>query len=211
MNPRSIRDYADTIHPHYLAASRSEKSRILAEFCRVTGYHRKSAIRLLHHAPPPRRRSPRAGASRTSSAPRPRRCARTSRSAPSASGPTSALAPCRRISCSTAGREHLGRASTSPGSSRSMWRRAGRVSGDLGPMAWRGSARPSTRSANASPSRCVSSTLTTATSSWITSSCPGAAGRHPPHPRSPLWEKRPGPSSAARAITSGRRVTSLSQ
>ena len=78
MNPRSIRDYADTIHPHYLAASRSEKSRILAEFCRVTGYHRKSAIRLLHHAPPPRRRSPRAGASRTSSAPRPRRCARTS-------------------------------------------------------------------------------------------------------------------------------------
>src|SRR3972149_5362869 len=58
MNPRSIRDYADTIHPHYLAASRSEKSRILAEFCRVTGYHRKSAIRLLHHAPPPRPRPP---------------------------------------------------------------------------------------------------------------------------------------------------------
>ena len=32
---------------HYTGAPRTEKSRLLDEFTRVTGYHRKSAVRLL--------------------------------------------------------------------------------------------------------------------------------------------------------------------
>jgi len=50
---RSIRDYADAIRGRYHKASRSEKAIVLEEFCRTTGYHRKSAIRLLRHAPRP--------------------------------------------------------------------------------------------------------------------------------------------------------------
>jgi hypothetical protein len=52
------------IHPRYQHASRLEKQRILDEFCKVTRYHRKSALRLLNGAPParapraPRRRPP---------------------------------------------------------------------------------------------------------------------------------------------------------
>ncbi|MDR7591660.1 MAG: transposase family protein [Armatimonadota bacterium] len=47
MSPQSIREYAARLRPPYALAARGEKSRILNEFCRVTGYHRKSAIRLL--------------------------------------------------------------------------------------------------------------------------------------------------------------------
>jgi hypothetical protein len=36
-----------------LAASKKERAAILNEFCRTTGYHRKSAIRLLRHPLPP--------------------------------------------------------------------------------------------------------------------------------------------------------------
>ncbi|MBM3469656.1 MAG: transposase family protein [Armatimonadetes bacterium] len=58
MSPRSIREYAVTIRPRYLAAPLREKARILTEFCRVTEYHRKSAIRLLRRAPGPPRGRP---------------------------------------------------------------------------------------------------------------------------------------------------------
>ncbi len=58
MSPRSVREYAATIRPRYLAASVQEKTRILTEFCRVTGYHRKSAVRLLCRLPDPPRRRP---------------------------------------------------------------------------------------------------------------------------------------------------------
>jgi hypothetical protein len=51
------------IYPRYQHASRQEKQRILDEFCQVTRYHRKSALRLLNgprpeRQPPPRRRRP---------------------------------------------------------------------------------------------------------------------------------------------------------
>jgi hypothetical protein len=49
MTPRSIREYAEAIRPRYVAARKVEKGQILTEFCRVTGYHRDSAIRLLRH------------------------------------------------------------------------------------------------------------------------------------------------------------------
>ena len=57
-------EYLKAIYPRYQSASRAEKQRILDEFCRVTGYHRKSALRLLNgpaperRAPAPRRRPP---------------------------------------------------------------------------------------------------------------------------------------------------------
>jgi len=57
-------EYLKAIYPRYQQASRLEKQRILDEFCRVTGYHRKSALRLLNGPPPtrpprtPRRRRP---------------------------------------------------------------------------------------------------------------------------------------------------------
>lgn len=57
-------EYLKAIYPRYQAASRLEKQRILDEFCKVTRYHRKSALRLLHGPPParqpraPRRRAP---------------------------------------------------------------------------------------------------------------------------------------------------------
>lgn len=53
MSPRSIQEYAARLRPHYLRASPREKRRILDEVRRVTGYHRKSAIRLLHRTPGP--------------------------------------------------------------------------------------------------------------------------------------------------------------
>ena len=52
-------EYLKAIHPRYRQAARAEKGRILDEFCQVTGYHRKSALRLLHGPPPGRRPPPR--------------------------------------------------------------------------------------------------------------------------------------------------------
>lgn len=46
-------EYLRAIHPRYGSASREEKGRILDEFCRVTGYHRKYAVRLLNGPSPP--------------------------------------------------------------------------------------------------------------------------------------------------------------
>jgi hypothetical protein len=63
MGPRSVREYAASLRPHYRIAARREKGRLLSEFCRITGRHRKSAVRLL-------RRRPRAGIPRAG---RPRR------------------------------------------------------------------------------------------------------------------------------------------
>jgi hypothetical protein len=51
MTRKSILEYAAAVRPRYLEASKREKTRILDEFCQVTGYHRKSAIRLLRHPP----------------------------------------------------------------------------------------------------------------------------------------------------------------
>jgi hypothetical protein len=46
------REYVVAISGRYHAATRREKGRILDEFCQVTGYHRKSALRRLHGGPP---------------------------------------------------------------------------------------------------------------------------------------------------------------
>jgi hypothetical protein len=59
MSPQSVREYAASLRPRYVLADRAEKGRLLIEFCRLTGRHRKSAIRLLRHRP--RRSTPRPG------------------------------------------------------------------------------------------------------------------------------------------------------
>ncbi len=57
-------EYLRAIHARYRQASRALKQRILDEFCQVSGYHRKYALRLLNGPPPgrprprPRRRAP---------------------------------------------------------------------------------------------------------------------------------------------------------
>jgi len=48
---KSIVEYAKALRKFYLAASKKDKTGILNEFGRVTGYHRKSAVRLLLHPP----------------------------------------------------------------------------------------------------------------------------------------------------------------
>ncbi len=50
-------EYLNAIYARYQGASRREKQQILDEFCKVTRYHRKSALRLLN-GPPPARRPP---------------------------------------------------------------------------------------------------------------------------------------------------------
>lgn len=47
MSQPSKRELVERLHPRYLQASRSEKTKILDEFVAVTGLHRKSAIRAL--------------------------------------------------------------------------------------------------------------------------------------------------------------------
>ena len=62
MGRASRLEYLCQIHPRYRKASRTEKGRILDEFCRVAGYHRKYALRVLNGPPPekrPRKRRPR--------------------------------------------------------------------------------------------------------------------------------------------------------
>ena len=48
-------EYVKEVEPRYHSSSKSEKSRILEEFCRVNRYNRKYAIRLLNGAPPTRK------------------------------------------------------------------------------------------------------------------------------------------------------------
>ena len=47
MTRSSIEKYAAAIREAYVAASKEEKGWMLGEFCRATGYHPKSAVRLL--------------------------------------------------------------------------------------------------------------------------------------------------------------------
>ena len=51
MSEASVHEYADVIRPRYLKATKSEKGMMLADFCTITGYHRKAAIRLMHYPP----------------------------------------------------------------------------------------------------------------------------------------------------------------
>ena len=51
MGPQSVREYTASLRRRYRAATRTEKTRLLDEFCQVTGRHRKSAIRRLGQAP----------------------------------------------------------------------------------------------------------------------------------------------------------------
>ncbi len=46
MRRSSVKEYAKAVEERYRKARRKEKGRLLDEFTRVTGYHRKSAIRL---------------------------------------------------------------------------------------------------------------------------------------------------------------------
>ena len=48
MNRQARHAYLRQIQVRYRAASRVEKTQILDEFCHVTGYHRKYAVRLLN-------------------------------------------------------------------------------------------------------------------------------------------------------------------
>lgn len=50
MSHGSVREYAAALRPRYQAARKEEKGRLLDEFCAVTGYHRKAAVRLLSRA-----------------------------------------------------------------------------------------------------------------------------------------------------------------
>ena len=48
MTRGSIQEYTEAVRERYLRASKPEKGKILDEFTKVTGCHRKAAIRLLH-------------------------------------------------------------------------------------------------------------------------------------------------------------------
>ncbi len=52
-------EYLRLMHQRYRHATRQERTPLLSEFCRVTGYHRKYALRLLNGPPPSRTRPPR--------------------------------------------------------------------------------------------------------------------------------------------------------
>lgn len=52
---QSKHELVAAIRPRYAQASRAEQGRMLDEFVAATGYHRKHAIRLLRHGPPPSR------------------------------------------------------------------------------------------------------------------------------------------------------------
>jgi len=59
MSRRSRRDYLQSIYSRYRQASPRDKGRILDEFCKVCGYNRKYAIRLLNGPPPSKKPRPR--------------------------------------------------------------------------------------------------------------------------------------------------------
>lgn len=48
MTRGSIREYIEAVQVHYLKANKKDKGLILDEFIKVTGYHRKAAVRLLN-------------------------------------------------------------------------------------------------------------------------------------------------------------------
>lgn len=49
MTRGSVRDYAAAMRGRYRKAGKKQKGVLLEEFCAVSGYHRKAAIRLLNH------------------------------------------------------------------------------------------------------------------------------------------------------------------
>lgn len=54
MTRGSIREYTEAVRRRYLQGTKGEKGRILDEFTKVIGCHRKAAIRLLHRGNQPR-------------------------------------------------------------------------------------------------------------------------------------------------------------
>ena len=68
MSPVARKEYVQAIVARYQQAGRKEKGRILDEFCRICGYHRKHAIRTLRpakHRQPARRKPGRTSRYRT--------------------------------------------------------------------------------------------------------------------------------------------------
>ena len=59
VSARAKREYVQAIYQRYRHARRPEKRRILDEFCAVSGYHRKAAIRVLNGPAPGALRPPR--------------------------------------------------------------------------------------------------------------------------------------------------------
>ena len=53
MTGASIREYSEAVRRRYLQAPKKKKTKILDEFIKVTGYHRKAIIRLLHRVNQP--------------------------------------------------------------------------------------------------------------------------------------------------------------
>jgi hypothetical protein len=53
MTRASIQEYTEAVRWRYLRSSKKAKGKILDEFAKVTGYHRKAAIRLLHQVNKP--------------------------------------------------------------------------------------------------------------------------------------------------------------
>ena len=53
MTRRSILEYAQALRGRYFEATKEEKGRMLDEFTKVTGLHRKAAIRMLNRRSPP--------------------------------------------------------------------------------------------------------------------------------------------------------------
>jgi hypothetical protein len=59
VSAQAKREYLQAAYPRYRHARRREKQRILDEFCRIAGFHRKYAIRLLNGPAPGRPRAAR--------------------------------------------------------------------------------------------------------------------------------------------------------
>ena len=55
MTRRSVMEYAEALRGRYVQASKEEKGKMLDEFTKVTGLHRKAAIRLLNRLGHPKR------------------------------------------------------------------------------------------------------------------------------------------------------------
>ena len=58
MTEHTRREYAAVMRPRYQQADKRERGRLLDEYCRTTGCHRKAAIRRLRGAPSPPGRAP---------------------------------------------------------------------------------------------------------------------------------------------------------
>ena len=54
MTRGGIREYTEAVRGRYLWASKKDKGKILDEFTKVIGYHRKATIRLLRRENQPR-------------------------------------------------------------------------------------------------------------------------------------------------------------